>query len=172
MLGLEFNSFTDPEAQGESATYLDYDSKPKFILKTWLGENKYKIISEMIVTDEEWDRLKSLNEPLEDRVVECYKDTNKEWRFMRFRDDKTDGNHESIYHKVLSSIEDGVSKEELLKACPKIRENWKQREQGRRDGKRREHEAMKREEVGKAKLQRPPPQEHERDIKRLKSHPS
>lgn len=140
MLGLEFPVYTDPEDSNE--TYIDYDSKPGFILKTWLGENKYDVVDEMFVTDEEWEKFKALNEPLQDRVVECFKDNNKLWRYMRFRDDKDNGNHVGTYHKVLASIEDGVTKEELIQKCPQIRESWKRREElKRQEAKRRDQEA-------------------------------
>lgn len=84
----------------------------------------------MYITDEEWSKMKSLNEPLDDRVIESYKDEQHRWRFHRFRDDKETANHISTVEKVIKSIEDSVTQEELLRACPTMRERWKERESG------------------------------------------
>lgn len=125
VIGLEFQNYVDPDTK---EAYVDYDSKPQFVLKIWQGDNMYAAHSTMHVTDDEWEQFKDLAEPLEDRVVECYMDDQKRWRYMRFRDDKENGNHWSTCDKVMSSIKDGVTKRELLEACPKIRDNWKRRE--------------------------------------------
>lgn len=128
LMGLEFPTATDPETQ---ETYPDYESKPKFVLKVWHGGDNYALLSAdggtntyMHVSDDEWEQMKSLQEPLDDRVVECYMDDQKRWRYMRFRDDKENGNHKDIFHKVMGSIRDGVSQEELLAACSAIKKNW------------------------------------------------
>lgn len=47
----------------------------------------------------------------------------------RFRDDKSNANHSSTVQKVLQSIDDGVSKEELIAQEQSIRTAWKEREQ-------------------------------------------
>lgn len=138
--------FTDPDSQ---ESYIDYDNKPEFTLQTWMGDNRYENAAQMYITDEEWEKLKTLKEPLQNRIVECYKDDNKRWRYMRFRDDKDNGNHVGTYKKVMTSIEDGVTKRELIQACAKIRENWKKREADRkkRDEARRHDEARRRAET-------------------------
>jgi mRNA guanylyltransferase len=127
LLMLEFPTFTDPDIIGPEATYVVYDDKPKCQLQAWQGGAKHSPFAELYLTDEEWEKLKSLGEPLHERVVEAYKDDESRWRYMRFRDDKESGNHVSVVEKVLMSIDDSVSKEELLEEAPRIRSSWKQR---------------------------------------------
>ncbi len=59
-------------------------------------------------------RLKQSGEQIDDRVVEVHWDPeNAHWRMMRFRDDKPNGNHVSVVGNIISSIADGVEKEEV-----------------------------------------------------------
>lgn len=90
------------------------------------GSN-YKEWGEMYVTDAEWEEFKALGQPLEEAIVECSLDAQKRWRFMRFRTDKTDGNHISTVRSVMDSIRDGVEKDELVRSWKEIREAWKRR---------------------------------------------
>lgn len=133
-LQLEFPTFTDPDLPPETATYPVYDDKPVFHLLVWHGGTKHAEFSTMYVTDEEWEKLKGLNEPLNGRIVEAFKDDDHQWRYMRFRDDKETGNHISTVEKVIESIEDSVSKEELIKSHKMIWEYWKQREKAGHQG--------------------------------------
>jgi mRNA guanylyltransferase len=126
-LDLQFRTYTDPDLPPADASYLDYDSKPTCVLNVWRGQNEYRPFDELFLTDEEWEKLKALHEPLDERIVETFKDDQGRWRYLRFRDDKKDGNHVSTVEKVLESIGDAVSKEELLKACPMIGDSWKKR---------------------------------------------
>src|SRR5438270_594450 len=64
----------------------------------------------------------------------CAMDDQKRWRFKRFRNDKKDGNHISTVNSVLESIEDGVMKEDLLRASKTMRDAWKAREALRSKG--------------------------------------
>lgn len=58
--------------------------------------------------------MKSSQEQFDDRVVEVAWNPRKEtWRFMRFRDDKPHGNHQSTVESVLKSIIDGVEVPEV-----------------------------------------------------------
>lgn len=58
---------------------------------------------------------------MDGKIIECNYDPQLQqelnlkspWRFMRYRDDKPDGNHQSTVNNVLRSIQDAVSKEEV-----------------------------------------------------------
>ncbi|RCH91664.1 Dcp1p-Dcp2p decapping enzyme complex alpha subunit [Rhizopus azygosporus] len=52
------------------------------------------------------------------------------WRFVRFRDDKGIANDENVVKKILNSIKDGVTKEQLLSCMDRVRAAWKAREKG------------------------------------------
>jgi len=59
----------------------------------------------------------------------------RRWRFHRFRDDKTEGNHVSTYTSVIESIQDHVTEDDLLASAGEIRTAWKARnQQGARPG--------------------------------------
>jgi mRNA guanylyltransferase len=90
--------------------------------------NDYRPFGTMYVDDAEWENLKALNKPLDDTIVECYRDEQERWRFLRFRDDKVDANHISTVDSVLESIEDRVSEEDLIRAAPAIKTAWKRRQ--------------------------------------------
>lgn len=106
---------------------VDYEAMPTFNLRIWLGDLRYKTIGTMTISDSEWQELKAKNEPLDDRIVECYHDSADSWRFMRFRDDKEHANHVKTYEKILTSIRDGVTQKELIEACKTIETAWKKR---------------------------------------------
>jgi mRNA guanylyltransferase len=58
--------------------------------------------------------MKATGAQYDDRIVEVSWDKEKEtWRFMRFRDDKTDGNHISVIQNIIESIIDGVELDEV-----------------------------------------------------------
>ncbi|KAK6865603.1 hypothetical protein PG995_002131 [Apiospora arundinis] len=119
-------------AEGWSEPYKHYHEIPQIQMFAYHGGNgpdSYRPFAEMYMTEEEWEELKALNEPLNDRIIEAYMDEQKRWRFYRFRDDKPNGNHISVIKSVLDSIEDGVTKEELLAAAKGIRDAWKERQQ-------------------------------------------
>ncbi|KAK9469667.1 mRNA capping enzyme, catalytic domain-containing protein [Lipomyces arxii] len=125
-LKLHFPIYTNPD--DESDTYIDYDAQPATILSVMIDRNTFKPFGELYLEPEEWEKLKAVNEPLDERVVECVMDKEKNmWRYLRFRDDKPSPNHVSVAEKVVESVKDGVTKEELLDAHLKIREAWKRR---------------------------------------------
>ncbi|KAH3663475.1 hypothetical protein WICMUC_005914 [Wickerhamomyces mucosus] len=122
----------DPER-----AYPNYEVKPGFEIHIWHGDDnkgnsKYEYFNELALTDQEWENLKSLNEPLEERVVECNKDKNGKWRLLRFRDDKANGNHSTVVTKVLQSIQDGVSRERLLSHVDNFGKQWNKRRTDRK----------------------------------------
>lgn len=112
---------------GISEPYPDYFSKPTFHLFVHVSSGNDEIYGTMIVDDEQWEWMKSLNKPLDERIVECYLDQGH-WRFLRFRDDKLEANHASVIDSVMESIRDGVTEQDLIGASRKIREEWKRRQ--------------------------------------------
>jgi mRNA guanylyltransferase len=112
----------------------DYDAKPSFELLVYHGNKRYERHDVLTFTDHEWEVMKSLDEQLDGRIIECFRNDAGLWRFKaesngapRFRDDKQEANHISTVRKVLDSINDGVSQEELIAAAPRIQRAWKQR---------------------------------------------
>ena len=63
------------------------------------------------------------------RIIECRYDPDwpNFWRFTRFRDDKLTANHISVYKKILKSIDDNVTLEELIDIAPLMYDRWKLR---------------------------------------------
>ncbi|CCK70858.1 mRNA guanylyltransferase KNAG_0F01900 [Huiozyma naganishii CBS 8797] len=136
--------------------YYNYDVKPQFSIYVWLGgpdintrlrhfdrpfdkkefellERTYKKFAELEISDAKWSELKNLEQPLNGRIVECTKDQETgAWKMLRFRDDKLNGNHSSVVQKVLESINDSVSIEDLGEVVPMIKEAWEQRKQQHR----------------------------------------
>lgn len=101
---------------------------PEFELSVFEGGKTYSRFGTMYMEKEEWENMKALQIPLDDKIVECSMDKEQRWRFLRFRDDKRDGNHISVVNSVLQSIKDGVEKEDLLREAPDIRTAWKTRQ--------------------------------------------
>ncbi|KAG8892861.1 Dcp1p-Dcp2p decapping enzyme complex alpha subunit, partial [Tulasnella sp. 403] len=108
---------------------LDYYAKPTFALFAWAGGNKYDFFDTMHVSDDEWEKMKETGEQYDDRIVEVvWSFEGKNWRILRFRDDKKDGNHKDVVASVIESIKDGVEVDILIKGAPDVRAAWKQRE--------------------------------------------
>ncbi|KAG8918717.1 Dcp1p-Dcp2p decapping enzyme complex alpha subunit [Tulasnella sp. 418] len=123
-----------PPFRGHVTEGLDYYAKPTFVLLAWCGGAKYEFFDTMQVSDEEWEKMKESEEQYDDRVVEVVWDfEQRNWKILRFRDDKKDGNHKSVVENVLESIMDGVEVETLIKAAPDIRAMWKRREKESRE---------------------------------------
>ncbi|PNP53622.1 hypothetical protein THARTR1_05746 [Trichoderma harzianum] len=115
--------------EGITEPFVDYDSVPKAELFVYKGDGpeKYERFDDLYITEEEWETLKGLNDPLNDRIVECNQDDQRRWRLLRFRDDKKEANHTSTVTSVLESIKDRVSVKDLSDAAGHIRDNWKAR---------------------------------------------
>jgi len=127
----EFPAY-DPGDGGPPAE--DWEAKPSFHLLIHYGKGDYRHYADLYLTDDEWLAMKSLKQQLDGRIIECFIDDEGRWRFKRephggprFRDDKEEANHVSTLWKVLESIEDGVSEQELCAAASSIREAWKER---------------------------------------------
>lgn len=61
--------------------------------------------------------MKSSGEQYDDRIVEVHWDpSNNHWRMMRFRDDKPNGNHQTVVENIIQSIADGVEKDTVSPA--------------------------------------------------------
>lgn len=116
--------------EGISEPFVDYDSLPKAELFVYKGDGpeKYDRFHDLYLTEEEWETLKGLNDPLNDRIVECNQDDQGRWRLLRFRDDKNEANHKSTVTSVLESINDRVSMKDLYDAAGRIRDSWKARQ--------------------------------------------
>ncbi|CDM36310.1 hypothetical protein DTO013E5_6768 [Penicillium roqueforti] len=119
---------TEDEADGITQPYVDYDAIPTCHLFVMLNAGEYRHFGEMFLEPKEWEDLKALGIPLDDTIVECAKDMEGRWRFHRLRDDKNDANHISTVEKVLESIEDRVTEEDLIRLAPLIKTAWKQRQ--------------------------------------------
>jgi mRNA guanylyltransferase len=132
-LSLRFPTVTPDEADlraGLTEPYVDYDSVPEADLEVFHGRNvpePYKFYAKLYLTPEEWQTLKDVGDPLMHRIVECGLDAEGRWRLHRFRDDKDDANFITTVNSVLESINQAVSKEELLAAAMSIREQHKLR---------------------------------------------
>jgi mRNA guanylyltransferase len=115
-------------SEGITEPYLDYDALPVCNLLVYAGDGREDPwYSTMFIDPDQWESLKSLQQPLDDRIVECYMDDKKRWRYMRFRDDKTTANHTSTVESVIESITDRVTEQDLIAAAKGIRDEWKRR---------------------------------------------
>ncbi|KAG5984297.1 mRNA-capping enzyme subunit alpha [Claviceps digitariae] len=125
--------------EGITEPFIDYDNVPKAELMVYKGDGgpeKYEFFNDLFITEEEWEVLKGLNDPLNWRIVECNQDEQARWRLVRFRDDKKEANHTSTVSSVLESINDRVTEQDLYRSAGPIRDSWKAR-QARAESERR-----------------------------------
>ncbi|KAK5135527.1 hypothetical protein LTR08_005162 [Meristemomyces frigidus] len=124
-----------PNMDDGEETYEDWDAKPELHLLVNHGDKRYEYFANLNITDAEWEAMKAMNQMLDGRIIECYRDPlTAHWRpkieedgTPRFRDDKVDANHISTVESVLQSIKDAVSEQDLIDAAPKIRAAYKER---------------------------------------------
>ncbi|KAI4202962.1 MAG: hypothetical protein LQ350_002179 [Teloschistes chrysophthalmus] len=131
LLQLDFPTLEPDEVDlrdGIITPFPDYSVKPQLNLLVFKGKNDYIPWGTMFAEEFEWEKLKGLGQPLNDRVVECYLDESNRWRFHRFRDDKPEANHISTVRSVEESIKDRVTKEDLISVARRIRDEWKKRQ--------------------------------------------
>ncbi|KZV90459.1 hypothetical protein EXIGLDRAFT_720319, partial [Exidia glandulosa HHB12029] len=118
-----------PQQNGSQDT--DSCSVPLCLLMVWCGKDVYEYFDVLELDEAEWADMKASNSQYDDRIVEVHWDFERQrWKFMRFRNDKRNGNHRSTVDGILNSIQDGVKEDELIAAAPTIREAWKARERG------------------------------------------
>jgi mRNA guanylyltransferase len=112
---------------------IDATKKPRIDLLVWQGGTDYSYFTELGITDQEWFSTFGKNaRKFDNRIIECNYDPDLQekyqlaspWRFMRFRDDKPDGNHQSVVTNVMKSIADGVTKDEVSKKEGKRHRTW------------------------------------------------
>ena len=135
----------DPDSDDdEGSAYPDYSAMPQITLSVYGGEREPELTwGTMALEHPEWMKMVALNQPLNDRIVECYLDQSKKWRYLRFRDDKKEANHVSTVESVMQSIEDKVSEQDLIRQSSKMRDEWKKRLAAEEVNAKKEQEARK-----------------------------
>lgn len=156
-IGLEFPRYIDKDLpkHDPNRAYTNYDVKPRFVLYVWKGgedpnrnesveENmkrnggeyknnfiNYDAWNDLYVSDQQWEELKKSGESFNGRIGECRQLHDGTWELLRFRDDKINGNHITVVLKILKSIEDSVTKDELIEMEPQMKERWQEREKAK-----------------------------------------
>ncbi|KAJ1918646.1 Dcp1p-Dcp2p decapping enzyme complex alpha subunit [Tieghemiomyces parasiticus] len=106
-------------------------ARPRFVLSAWQGGQNYVQFGELGLTDEEWNHFRQNGIQLENRIVEVTYNPDHcppaQWQFMRFREDKPHANFITVVERVIQSIREGITQDELMSRCPSIRESWKAR---------------------------------------------
>lgn len=130
---LKLGSFPTYDA-GDGQLREDWDAKPTIDLMVFHGSGDYRKFAEMRYSNEVWEKMKSMNQMFDGRIIECYVGDDGWWTpklepdgAPRFRDDKLEANHVSTMDKVIKSIRDGVSERDLRTASERIKIAWKSR---------------------------------------------
>ncbi|KAF1831235.1 mRNA-capping enzyme subunit alpha [Decorospora gaudefroyi] len=149
----------DPQ-DGEDGLIPDYDAIPHPVqLLIQHGEKKYQVFADLSLTPAEWKTLKSLDQRLDGRIIECYRTEAGQWKYKaetdgtpRWRDDKKDANHISTVNSVLASIEAPVTEMDLLGNAENIKrevyrlqgklDQYRPLQDGERDAKKRKFSDM------------------------------
>ncbi|KIJ35792.1 hypothetical protein M422DRAFT_180359 [Sphaerobolus stellatus SS14] len=144
----------------------DLTAKPIFALNVWLGKDRnskgkqaeaYEFFDVMDVDDDEWAKIKAEGTQFDDRVVEVHWEPEKGgWRFMRFRDDKPEGNYKGIVDKIIQTIVDGIEQDDLISRSGAVKSAWKTREIAQKS---RQPQPQQQQQHGNLYQQRPPQQQ-------------
>lgn len=118
----------DPDERDELSPFPDYWAMPTIHLTVFRNDGKDDNYAVMHLEEYEWEDMKASEEPLDERIVECYLDEQNRWRFLRFREDKNEANHISTVESVMESIQDKVSEDDLIGLAKSIRVEWKKRQ--------------------------------------------
>ncbi|QPG74700.1 hypothetical protein FOA43_002033 [Brettanomyces nanus] len=158
-ISLRFPKFVDEDLpeHDPNREYPNYDAKPEFELCVWKGgndshenegvednirrnggeyKNNFGFYDDwhvhLEVTDDEWQSMKESGESFNGRIAECRRTKDGKWKMLRWRDDKLNGNHIHVVLRILKSIEDSVTKQELIDAEPEIKRRWMEREEAKK----------------------------------------
>ncbi|KAH8915400.1 hypothetical protein BT69DRAFT_1230124 [Atractiella rhizophila] len=118
-LELRFPALVHTRVEGSSRNGygvedVDWQAKPAFLLMMNAGKGSETFFDWLDMSDHEWEDWKSRGEQLDNRIVEVvWNASEQNWRIMRFRDDKREGNYESIVWKIIDSIKDGVEAQDV-----------------------------------------------------------
>ncbi|KAK3630101.1 Dcp1p-Dcp2p decapping enzyme complex alpha subunit [Elasticomyces elasticus] len=136
---IEIKSFPKITDEETGEQYEDWDDIPEIELQINHGDKEgYQYYAILVLTSQEWSALKGLNQMLDHRIVECFREpTTGQWRpkcdlvngvaTPRFRDDKTESNHISTVRSVEVSIRDAVSEQDLITHAGEIKVAYKAR---------------------------------------------
>ncbi|KAK1064729.1 Dcp1p-Dcp2p decapping enzyme complex alpha subunit [Friedmanniomyces endolithicus] len=144
---IELRSFPHITDEDSGEDYEDWDAMPDIELQINHGDRHgegYKYYAMLSLLPAEWSALKRLHQPLDGRILECYREPSSgQWRpkldpivygrgepavlTPRFRDDKTESNHISTVRSVEQSIRDAVSEGDLIAHAGVIRAGYKAR---------------------------------------------
>ncbi|CAO3626401.1 unnamed protein product [Cunninghamella echinulata] len=144
---------------------IDPTKKPTIDLLAWERDDEYSKFTQLGITDKEWfDTFGKNPRHFNGRIIECNYDIELQqkyglvspWRFMRFRDDKPHANHITTIRNVIISIDDGVTKEELVDNIDNIRNQWNLRDEIQKEKERSEKERKEKErrEIGRKENER------------------
>ena len=90
------------------------DGNVQYHLGILVQNDEYEEFGELHLDPELQEKWKSSSH--NGKIVECRYDHDwpNFWRFSRYRDDKLTANHISVYKRIMESIEDNVTKQEVI----------------------------------------------------------
>ncbi|VEU22314.1 DEKNAAC103493 [Brettanomyces naardenensis] len=181
-IAVEFPKYVDSELpkHDPNREYPNYDAKPEFKLCVWKGgndpyegegieentkrnggeyRNSFRLYDDwhvpLSVSEDEWLAMKETGESFNGRIAECRRTRDGQWKMLRWRDDKLNGNHINVVLRILKSIEDSVTKQELIDAESEMKKRWTEREERKK---------------AKALVQPPQPKTHQSNVPSVSSH--